>query len=239
MPASNQRRWDQIKQDKAVSLVWNNAEFDLSDAKFTLYHDPARFRHMKLLELYEDLFQYVCRLNRAAKPRRSPITPGCARGEDADGGHQPRRLRGRAAGNQVKRLEMPIIFFVDNVICTSRLKFAAQWAQNRLAKERNELAGDERFFDFLEQDLADASEDAVERLAIYYTCLGLGFTGMYQGQPEQDPPYWSRFSRASANGWTGIRAPKSARRPIATRTRAFDGTAQQKNYSGGRSCFCF
>jgi type VI secretion system ImpJ/VasE family protein len=37
VPTANQRRWDQIKQDKAISLVWNNAEFDLSDAKFTLY----------------------------------------------------------------------------------------------------------------------------------------------------------------------------------------------------------
>ncbi len=37
MPASNARRWDQIKQDKAMSLVWNNAEFDLGDAKFTLH----------------------------------------------------------------------------------------------------------------------------------------------------------------------------------------------------------
>jgi type VI secretion system protein ImpJ len=36
-PTSNQRRWDQIKQDKAVSLVWNNAEFDLGDAVCTLY----------------------------------------------------------------------------------------------------------------------------------------------------------------------------------------------------------
>jgi type VI secretion system protein ImpJ len=36
-PTSNQRRWEQVKQDKGVSLVWNNAEFDLSDATFTLY----------------------------------------------------------------------------------------------------------------------------------------------------------------------------------------------------------
>jgi type VI secretion system protein ImpJ len=35
--SSNPRRWDQIRQDKAVSLVWNNTEFDLSDAVFTLY----------------------------------------------------------------------------------------------------------------------------------------------------------------------------------------------------------
>lgn len=37
VPTANQRRWDQIKQDKAISLVWNNAEFDLADAKFTLF----------------------------------------------------------------------------------------------------------------------------------------------------------------------------------------------------------
>ncbi len=36
-PTSNQRRWEQVKQDKGVSLVWNNADFDLSDATFTLY----------------------------------------------------------------------------------------------------------------------------------------------------------------------------------------------------------
>ena len=35
--AYNPRRWDQIKADKAISLVWNNAELDLSDAAFTLY----------------------------------------------------------------------------------------------------------------------------------------------------------------------------------------------------------
>jgi type VI protein secretion system component VasF len=74
---------------------------------------------------------------------------------------------------------------VDNLICTGRLKFASQWSGNRLAKERNELAGDERFFDLLDKDLTDTSEEAEERLAVYYVCLGLGFMGMYQGQPEQ------------------------------------------------------
>jgi type VI secretion system protein ImpJ len=37
VPASNQRRWDQIKQDKAISLVWHKAELDLADAVFTLF----------------------------------------------------------------------------------------------------------------------------------------------------------------------------------------------------------
>lgn len=37
VPTSNPRRWDQIKTDKAVSLVWNNTEMDLAEAAFTLF----------------------------------------------------------------------------------------------------------------------------------------------------------------------------------------------------------
>ncbi|HEV2453789.1 MAG TPA: DotU family type IV/VI secretion system protein [Verrucomicrobiae bacterium] len=142
---------------------------------------------MKLLELYEALFQYICRLNRAAKGQTHPdfsrvraeikgIFDDISRNASTD----------PALASQVRQLEAPMIFFVDNMIATSQLNFAPQWAMKRLAAERNELAGDERFFvDFLEKDLVNTSPDAAERLAIYYECLGLGFTGMYQGQPEQ------------------------------------------------------
>lgn len=142
---------------------------------------------MKLLELYEDFFQYICRLNRVARTRTHP--------EFATVRSEVKELLATITtkasadvrlANQVKKLELPMIFFVDNLICTSRLDFAAQWATKRLATERNELAGDERFFvDFLEKDLADTSEEAVERLGVFYVCLGLGFMGMYQNQPEQ------------------------------------------------------
>ena len=146
---------------------------------------------MKLLDLYEDLFQYICRLNRASK---------------SEGQLEYARVRSeietilseitRSASsdvtllNQVKKLELPMVFFVDNVLCSSRLKFASMWAEDRLAVRRhNELAGDERFFDFLEQDLTDTKEEAAERLAVYYVCFGLGFMGMYQGRPDQIRKY--------------------------------------------------
>jgi type IV/VI secretion system ImpK/VasF family protein len=142
---------------------------------------------MKLLEIYEGLFQYICCLNRTSKTQAHP--------ELARVRSEVRELleqAGRSASadvrlaNQVARLELPLIFFMDNLICTSRLKFASQWAEKRLAHERNELAGDERFFvDFLERDLTDPAEEAAERLAIYYVCLALGFRGMYQAQPEK------------------------------------------------------
>jgi len=141
---------------------------------------------MKLLDLYEDLFQYICRLNRMAKTPRHP-EPAIVRQEIQD---LLARVTQKASSDgllleQVKKLELPVIFFVDNLICTSQLKFASEWAQARLAMERNELAGDERFFELLDVDLADTSQEAAERLSVYYLCLGLGFTGMYVGQPEQ------------------------------------------------------
>src|SRR5436190_10752497 len=141
---------------------------------------------MKPLEAYEDLFQYLCRLNRAAKADAHPDY-GRVRSEVKTLLEDVKRNTSSDVylSNQIRRLELPVTFFVDNVICTSRLKFASQWADNRLAKERNELAGDEQFFNFLEQDLTDTSEEAVERLAVFYSCLGLGFLGMYQTQPEQ------------------------------------------------------
>jgi type IV/VI secretion system ImpK/VasF family protein len=149
---------------------------------------------MKLLELYEDLFQYICRLNRAAKAQAQPEYAR-VRSEikellselNRDAAADVRLL------NQVKKLDLSVIFFIDNLICTSRLKLAAQWTDNRLAKERNELAGDEAFFDFLDHDLKDTSEEAVERLAVYYACLGLGFMGMWQGQPEKIREYMEQI----------------------------------------------
>ena len=143
---------------------------------------------MKLLDLYEELFQYVCLLNRMSNARPEAQLEYARVRADVKGliGEISRDAASDVRlANQVGRLEMPVIFFVDNIIATSRLKFAAQWASNRLATERNELAGDERFFDFVQQDVADVSEEAVERLAVYYTCFGLGFTGMYVNQPEQ------------------------------------------------------
>lgn len=85
---------------------------------------------------------------------------------------------------QARKIELPLLFFADSMISDSTLPFAGQWNQNRLAYDRQELAGDEKFFDLLDETLKDNSEDAAERLAIFYTCIGLGFTGVYFKQPE-------------------------------------------------------
>lgn len=160
---------------------------------------------MTLLEITEPLFQYVCRLNRIA--RKSGIAPTGETSFVTKGGALPRGvsldyavvrneikailedMQQKAAkdfrlASQVQKMELPLLFFVDAIISESSLPFAAQWNQNRLAYERNELAGDEKLFDLLDQDTKDPSDEASERLAVFYTCIGLGFSGIYFRQPE-------------------------------------------------------
>jgi type VI secretion system protein ImpK len=142
---------------------------------------------MTLLELTEPLFQYVCMLNRIARnPGGEDLTmealrPAIVRmfADMAEQAEERERL-----ASQYRRMEMPLIFFVDSMIAESQLSLAPVWNKNRLAYERNELAGDEKFFDLLDETLAEKGGDADERLEVYYACLGLGFQGWYAGQPE-------------------------------------------------------
>jgi type IV/VI secretion system ImpK/VasF family protein len=138
---------------------------------------------MTLVELCEPLFQYMCRLNRMARKGAS-TTAEDVRSQVKAILSDMKAKAGAAPGMppQFDRIELPLIFFVDSMIRESALPFARQWRD--IAQERNELAGDEKFYDLLEETLADRSEAATERLAVFYTCLGLGFTGWYQGQPE-------------------------------------------------------
>ena len=99
-------------------------------------------------------------------------------------GLQKRAEADPALRAQWAKLEMPLVFFVDSMIAESGLPVAAAWHQHRLAYDRKELAGDEKFFDLLDETLADSSAEATERLKVFYTCLGLGFCGWYAGQPE-------------------------------------------------------
>jgi type VI protein secretion system component VasF len=160
---------------------------------------------MTLLELTEPLFQYICRLNRVARKAGGGPTGdtsfltkggGGPRGISLDYGVVRSEIKNlfdemlqKAAkdfrlDSQIKKMHLPLVFFVDALISESSLRFAAQWNQNRLGYEHNELAGDEKFFDLLDEDLKDQSEEASERLAVYYVCIGLGFSGIYFRQPE-------------------------------------------------------
>jgi len=140
---------------------------------------------MNLIELCEPVFNYICRLNRLARVGQ-PTDFDIVRGEIRDllSKAQEDARQNTELAEQYKKVELSLIFFIDSVIAESSLPFAAIWNQRRLAYERNALAGDEKFFDILDETLAQQGPEANERLAVFYTCIGLGFTGWYQLQPE-------------------------------------------------------
>ena len=148
---------------------------------------------MTLLELCEPLFQYVCRLSRSARM-------GCTIEMEQvrnDIKKILEEMRTNASttpelSSQYEKVELPLIFFVDFIIKESKLNFASEWFE--LGRERRELAGDEKFFDLLDEDLVDPSDAATQRLVIFYTCIGLGFTGVYTGQPESIQKLVSKIS---------------------------------------------
>jgi type IV/VI secretion system ImpK/VasF family protein len=137
---------------------------------------------MTLVECCEPLFQTVCRLNRSARKGVGPEMPQVRseiKGVLAE-------CRARADQNQQAEsfaaVEDILLYFVDFMVRASALPFAARWQD--LAQEKGRMAGDEDFFDRLDATLRDASDAATERLAVFYICMGLGFTGWYAGQPD-------------------------------------------------------
>lgn len=137
---------------------------------------------MTLLEVCEPLFQYICRLNRSSR-KSVPMDPDRTRGEIEALLSDIRSAAGAepGVGALYEQVELPLIFFVDYMIKESDLSFAGVWEE--MAKQRGELAGDEKFFDLLEGALEDRSTSS-DVLAVYYTCMGMGFAGWYAGQPE-------------------------------------------------------
>lgn len=140
---------------------------------------------VNLLDLCEPLFQAICRLNRMGR-KGSSTDFSVARSEIESLMEKMSSTAKRdpALSEQYRQVELPLIFFVDSMISESTLPFAQEWNRRRIAYTRNELTGDEKFFDLLEETLKDTRGGVDERLAIFYTCLGLGFTGWYTGQPE-------------------------------------------------------
>jgi type VI protein secretion system component VasF len=157
---------------------------------------------MKLLEICEPIFLYVCVLNRVAKLNaKAPgyeyetVRPNL---DQMFGGMLSKAGADFQLQEQIRKIELPLMFFVDSYISESRLDFAGRWNSERLAFKRNEHAGDDKFFKLLddtlrEQTLRDKSAEASERLEVYYVCLGLGFHGSCT--PERVRQYMDEIAR--------------------------------------------
>lgn len=137
---------------------------------------------MTLAEACDPLFQYICRLNRSAR-RGVSLELNTVRGEIGGLFDEMRRSSSSAGQEEAyEKVRLPLMYFVDYMIKESTLDFARQWEE--LAHAEDKFAGDEDFFDLLDETLADQSQQAVDRLEVFYTCIGLGMVGFYVGQPE-------------------------------------------------------
>jgi type VI protein secretion system component VasF len=138
----------------------------------------------RLVDICEPLFQYICTLNRSARKGGGIYDPAQVR---ADLKQILADMKYAASQDtsllqRYEQIELVLLFFVDSMIKRSQLSFAEDW-QN-LAYERGEMAGEDRFFEMLDETLEDRSDAATDKLAVFYTCIGLGFTGWHTGQPE-------------------------------------------------------
>lgn len=79
-----------------------------------------------------------------------------------------------------QRIELPLVFFIDYTIKEGPFPFGRDWTE--IARDYNELSGDEAFFELLTENLDDP--DSSERLMMYYLFLGLGFDGCHAGDQE-------------------------------------------------------
>jgi type VI protein secretion system component VasF len=74
-----------------------------------------------------------------------------------------------------ERIELPLVFFIDYMVKEGNFPFKNDWRE--LARNYNELSGDEKFFNLLSAALA--APDAGNTIPVFYTMLGLGFDGVY------------------------------------------------------------
>lgn len=135
-----------------------------------------------LVEVFEPVFQHACRLNRLGR-----------KGGVADMGQVRAELKGLLAdakaraeraglGSWHAEVEPAVVYFLDFMVKEGKQPWAASW--NDLAYERGRRSGYSDFFNMLDEALADPREGATEKIAVFFTCVGLGFTGMHHGEPE-------------------------------------------------------
>jgi len=146
---------------------------------------------MTLIELCEPLFQYICRLNRSAR------TNG-PHGQAEQVRHELRGLFESIRVNslstpglpdQYQKIRLPLVFAVDYFIRTGPLPFAGQWQPLAVEETPPIYTGEQSFFLELEKTMGEPARGeqvaAVnERLAVFYTCMGLGFLGQHEDEPK-------------------------------------------------------
>ena len=140
---------------------------------------------MNLLELCEPTFLYICKVNRVYRnggtlELKKVLLDIANLREDIQ---TKLSQEGSALNEQFASIELAYVYFIDSMLVGSGI---TDWNDNRISvTEFNRLAGDNEFFDLLYDAEAEVGDDADSKLAFYYCCIGLGFTGMYFEEPDR------------------------------------------------------
>ena len=121
---------------------------------------------------------------------------------------------------EFQRIEQPLIFFIDYTIKEGNFPFSEVWRE--IARDYNELSGDEKFFEQLAATLDDP--DSAEQLVMFYLFMGLGFDGCHAGDPEYIQRRMkvcaARFSAGGAEPYS-LASPDAGEPPVYFRRRRF------------------
>ena len=142
---------------------------------------------MTLLELCEPLFQYVCRSNRAARKGGAHEAPAVrADLQKIFADMYSRSLSTPVLRDQYEKVRVALVCFVDYMVRTSSVPFAKDWKPMAQDEDTPVSTGDGYFFDpELKKTMEEKGAAADERLAVFYTCMGLGFFGAYESNPGE------------------------------------------------------
>ena len=77
-------------------------------------------------------------------------------------------------------IEKPLVFFIDYMVKEGRFPFSREWLE--IARNYNELSGDEKFFNLLSETLENP--DFQNSSVLFYVMLGLGFDVAYRFNHE-------------------------------------------------------
>jgi type VI protein secretion system component VasF len=148
-----------------------------------------------LAEICEPFFLFTCRLSAAARKGvhlderqiRSQM-------EQELDELQARAAKAGKSSNlrrQIELVERPLIYFFDSTMARGPL--GRNWRE--LSLERGWRGYEQDFFVLLDETLRENDEEATARLEVFYTCLGLGFEGFFEGQPEKLSEYMNDIAR--------------------------------------------
>jgi len=141
-----------------------------------------------LLELVDPLFIFVCRMHRLDKEGGGGLVFSKVRSDVESLLNQIEKNSRQDAALQTQygKVKDSILWSVDFWFSSPGrfTSIRSEWNRNRMGKQSDDdsiLTGDDAFFDELDKTLSldVADKEANERLAFYYTAIGLGFTGRY------------------------------------------------------------